>query len=44
MKQRNSKWVLLVPAAAATVLFLIQPLQAEVIEKSKKVGRYDRAL
>jgi predicted esterase len=38
MKQQNSKWVLLAPAAAATVLFLIQPLQAEVIEKSKKVG------
>ena len=38
MKQRNSKWALLAPAAAATVLFLIQPLQAEVIEKSKKVG------
>jgi predicted peptidase len=38
MKQRNSKWALLAPAAAATVLFLIQPLQADVIEKSKKVG------
>jgi predicted esterase len=38
MKQRNSKWALLAPAAAATVLLLIQPLQAEVIEKSKKVG------
>jgi predicted esterase len=38
MTQRNSKWALLAPAAAATVLFLIQPLQAEVIEKSKKVG------
>jgi predicted esterase len=38
MKQRNSKWALLAPAAAATVLFLIQPLQAEVVEKSKKVG------
>jgi predicted esterase len=39
MKQRNSKWALLAPAAAAAmVLFLIQPLQAEVIEKSKKVG------
>jgi predicted peptidase len=38
MKQRNSKWALLASAAAATVLFLIQPLQAEVVEKSKKVG------
>jgi predicted esterase len=38
MKQRNSKWMLLAPATAAAVLFLIQPLQAEVMEKTKKVG------
>jgi predicted esterase len=38
MKQRNSKWMLLAPATAAAVLFLIQPLQAEVIENTKKVG------
>jgi predicted esterase len=38
MKQRNSKWALLAPAVAAFALFLIQPLQAEVTEKTKKVG------
>jgi predicted esterase len=38
MKQRNSKWALLAPATAAAVFFLIQPLQAEVVEKAKKVG------
>ena len=38
MKQRNSKWMLLGPAMAAIGIFLIQPLQAEVLEKTKKVG------
>jgi predicted esterase len=38
MKQRNSKWVLLAPAMVAFALILIQPLQAEVVEKTKKVG------
>src|SRR6266481_2370775 len=38
MKQQNSKWMLLAPAMAAIVMFLIQPLRAEVIEKTKEVG------
>jgi predicted esterase len=38
MKQWNSKWALLAPAMAAFALFLIQPVQAEVTEKTKKVG------
>jgi predicted peptidase len=38
MKQRNSKWALLAPATAVAVLFMIQPLQAEVVEKANKVG------
>jgi poly(3-hydroxybutyrate) depolymerase len=37
MKQRNSKWMLPAPAMAAIVMFLIQPLRAEVIEATKKV-------
>src|SRR6195256_2483142 len=37
MKQQNAKWVL-APAMAAIVLFLIQPLRAEVLEATKKVG------
>jgi len=36
MKQRNSKWML--PAAAMAAMFLVQPSQAEVIEKTKRVG------
>jgi predicted peptidase len=38
MKQQNWKWMLLAPALAAIAMVLIQPLQAEVIEKTKKVG------
>src|SRR5258707_416426 len=38
MKRQSSKWMLLVPAIAAIMIFLIQPLQAEVLEKTKKVG------
>jgi predicted esterase len=43
MQQPNSKWMKRARAAAAVVtaamgLFLIQPLRAEVIEKTKKVG------
>jgi poly(3-hydroxybutyrate) depolymerase len=37
MKQLNSKWMLLVLAASITVI-ATQPLQAEVLEKTKKVG------
>ena len=37
MKQQNSKWMLLVVALSATAAFLVQPLRAEVIEKSKQV-------
>jgi hypothetical protein len=32
------KQMLLAPAMAAVVMFLIQPLQAEVLEKTKQVG------
>ena len=35
MKRQDSKWMLLVAALSAT--FLVQPLRAEVIEKSKQV-------
>ncbi len=38
MKQLNSKWMLLVPAAVAVAMFATQPLQAELLEKTKKVG------
>src|SRR6202165_3273614 len=38
MKQQNSKWLLPAPAMAALVMFLTPPLQAEVLEKTKKVG------
>ncbi len=38
MKQQNSKWMLLALTVAAIVTYLIQPLQAEVIEKTKTVG------
>jgi dipeptidyl aminopeptidase/acylaminoacyl peptidase len=37
MKQQNSKWMLLVLALSATAT-LVQPLRAEVIEKSKRVN------
>src|ERR1700730_5314287 len=38
MEQQNAKWTLLAPAMAALVMFLIQPLRAEVIEKTKEAG------
>jgi poly(3-hydroxybutyrate) depolymerase len=38
MEQHNAKWMLLAPAMAVIVMFLIQPLRAEVIEKTKEVG------
>jgi predicted peptidase len=38
MKQQSSKWMLAAPATAAIATLLIQPLQAEVIEKTKTVG------
>src|SRR6202521_2543649 len=38
MKQQNSKQTLLTPALAAIAMFLIQPLQAEVVEKTKQVS------
>src|ERR1700694_2800600 len=37
MKQRHAKWMQ-APAMAAIVLFLIQPLRAELLEATKKVG------
>ena len=37
MKQQNAKWMLPIPPMAVFVMFLIQPLQAEVLEKTKKV-------
>ncbi len=39
MKQLNSKWLLLVPLATVIAGFATQPLQAELLEKTKKVGR-----
>src|ERR1700730_602836 len=38
MEQQNAKWTLLTPAMAAIVMFLIQPLRAEVLEKTKEAG------
>jgi len=38
MKQLCSKWMLLIPAAAAVAIIAAQPLQAELLEKTKKVG------
>ena len=38
MKPLNSKWMLPAPAIATIVVCLTQPLQAEVIEKTKQVG------
>jgi dipeptidyl aminopeptidase/acylaminoacyl peptidase len=32
MRQQNAKWMLLAPAMAAVVMFLTQPLRAEVVE------------
>jgi poly(3-hydroxybutyrate) depolymerase len=39
MKQLNLKWMLLVPLAAAMVAFAEQPLRADLLEKTKKVGK-----
>jgi poly(3-hydroxybutyrate) depolymerase len=38
MKRPNAKWMLPAAAMAACAMFLIQPLRAEVIEKTKTVG------
>src|SRR5437763_777003 len=38
MKQPNRKWMLLLPVAAALAMFAAAPLQAELLEKTKKVG------
>ena len=37
MKEQNSKWLLLVSALSAAATFLVPPLRAEVLEKSKQV-------
>jgi poly(3-hydroxybutyrate) depolymerase len=37
MRQQNSKWMLLAPVTVAIAMFLVQPLRAEVLEKSIKV-------
>src|SRR5438093_3467886 len=38
MKQLNSKWMTPVLTAAAVAMFATQPLRAELLEKTKKVG------
>jgi hypothetical protein len=38
MKQQNATWMLQAPAMAAIAMLLIQPLRAEVIEKTKEMG------
>jgi predicted esterase len=38
MKQLSANWMLLALATAAIVMFLVQPLRAEVLEKTKEVG------
>jgi predicted esterase len=38
MTQLNSKWMLLAPVLSAAMLFLTQPLQAELLDKTKTVG------
>src|SRR5450631_1440563 len=38
MKRQNSKWMMLAPTIAAIAMFATQPLQAEVLEKTKNVG------
>jgi predicted esterase len=38
MNQSGWKWMLVLPMAAVFALFITQPLRAEVVEKSKKVG------
>jgi hypothetical protein len=37
MKQQNLNWMLMAPTMAAIAMILIRPLQAEVLEKTKKV-------
>jgi predicted esterase len=39
MKQVNSKWMPIVLAAAVVAMCASQPLQAELLDKTKKVGR-----
>lgn len=38
MKRMNSKWMLLISWAAAIAMFATEPLRAELVEKTKKVG------
>src|ERR1700680_1073918 len=38
MKQRGSKWMPLFSAAAVVAMFATQPVPAELLEKTKKVG------
>jgi predicted esterase len=38
MIRLNLKWILLVPVLSAAMLFLAQPLQAELLDKTRKVG------
>src|SRR6266850_4525298 len=38
MEQQRSNWMLPAPATAAIAMFLTQPLQADVFEKTKTVG------
>jgi predicted peptidase len=38
MRQLNSKWILSFSAAVVAVIFAAQPIHAEVLEKTKKVG------
>src|SRR5437016_4712597 len=38
MGHHNSQWMLVVPAVAAIVMVATQPLHAELLEKTKKVG------
>src|SRR5216684_1877327 len=38
MRQHSSKWMVPAAVMASVVISLIQPLQAEVLEKTKKVG------
>jgi len=38
MKPQNVSWTLLASATAAIAMFLLQPLRAEVLEKTKEVG------
>src|SRR5215471_2296949 len=38
MTRLNSKWILLAPVLSAIMMFLTQPLQAELLDKTRKVG------